>query len=379
MEGLLDPEMAFRWLPVVLLGAAMVVAVRLTGNPLAVPATMALAVAAFYLWLALAGIDLDEAGRRGLLLGPFGPGAGLASTFDPGLLARADYGEILREAPAIANLVGLGLIGAILNASGLDATGEAVDVNRDLRGVGLANLAAGAGGGLAGYHILGETLLARRLVGPDARWIGVTVGIAYAAALLAGPSLLSVLPTGVFAALLAFLGIDLLYDWLWVERRRMPAQDFAIVLLIVVAAASIGFLEAVAIGVFAASIVFVLAYSRFDVVRACVPAALRPSMTERSETAMRQLAQAGARTLVFELQGYVFFGTAHALYSRFNREVAGRPELDRVVLDFRRVQGLDVSAAFNLGKLEQDCRGRGSSSGSAGPARTSAGRSTSPA
>jgi SulP family sulfate permease len=60
------------------------------------------------------------------------------------------------------------------------------------------------------------------------------------------------------------------------------------------------------------------------------------------------------------LQGYVFFGTAHALITDCARDItAPEKAIHNVIVDFRRVQGLDVSAVFNLGKLEQICRQHG--------------------
>ena len=184
----------------------------------------------------------------------------------------------------------------------------------------------------------------------------MTAGVA----LVAGASVLSVLPVGVFAAVLAFLGIDLLYQWLWVERRRLAVQDFLLVVAILAIAVTVGFLQAIGAGVLAASALFIVAYSRLDVIRGRLTAALRLSTTERSEPSVRRLMARGNETLIFELQGYVFFGTAHALLSDLAQDIA-RPEtsIRNVILDFRRVQGLDVSAVFNLGKLEQICRQHG--------------------
>jgi SulP family sulfate permease len=137
-------------------------------------------------------------------------------------------------------------------------------------------------------------------------------------------------------------------------------QDFALVALILATAATVGFLQAVAVGLLAAALLFVLAYSRLEVVRASATAALRHSTTERPEAAARRLAERGAETLVVELQGYVFFGTAHALHERLVRAIdAADGPLRRVILDFRRVQGLDVSALHSFGKLEQLARTRG--------------------
>jgi sulfate permease, SulP family len=359
--ALLQPGAVERWLPVVVLGVLILWTTRRTGNALVVPALLVAAFVAFYALIALLGIDLDEAGRRGLLLGPFAERGGFFVALHPDVLARADAGAVLAEAPALLTLVGLALVGAILNASGLElATGKPVDLNRDLRGIGLANAAAGLGGGPPGYHILSVSLLAQRITGADSRWIGLAVALAFAVTLVAGADLLAVLPIGVFAALLVFLGLDLLYEWLWVERRRLPLPDFAIILVILGTAATFGFLEAVALGVLVASILFLVAYSRLDVVRARLTARLRSSTTERSEAATARLQARGDETLIVELQGYVFFGTAHALYASLAGAIGdGASPVRRVVLDFRRVQGLDVSAVFNLGKLELLCRQRG--------------------
>ena len=357
LAGLVAPEAAWRWAPVLGLGSAMLWVARRSGRALALPGMVVMAFAGFYAWLLLSGVGLAEAGQRGLLLGPFAVDAGFLGAFRPGLLAEADYGALLPAMPALATLVGLAFVGAMLNASGIElGTARPVDLNRDLRGVGVANLLAGLGGGVTGYHVLGCTLLANRLTGVDSRWIGVGVGLTAGAILVAGASVLGALPVAVFAAVLAFLGLDLLYQWLWVERQRLPLTDFLLVLAMLVVSVTVGFLQAIALGVLAASALLVLSYSRLDVIRGRLSGALRLSTTERSEPSTRLLAARGDETLIFELQGYVFFGSAHALLGDLAAAIArsDRP-IRNVILDFRRVQGLDASAVFNLGKLAQVC------------------------
>jgi SulP family sulfate permease len=361
LADLARPEAAWRWGPVLLLGATMLWLVRRTGKVIVLPAILALAFAGFYLWLVLSGLDLEEAGRRGLLLGPFEARQELWGAFRPGLLREADYPAILSQLPALATLVGLAFVGAMLNASAIElATGQPADLNRDLRGLGTANLLAGLGGGITGYHVLGGTLLANRLTGLNSRWIGVGVGLTAATMLTVGASVLSVLPIGVFAALLAFLGLDLLVQWLWIERQRLQTPDVLLVLAILAIAVTVGFLEAIVAGTLAASALFILSYSRLDVVRGRTTGQLRLSTTERSEASVGMLMTRGAETLILELHGYVFFGTAHALVADCEREIAAQDAAIRnVIVDFRRVQGLDASAVFNLGKLEQICRAHG--------------------
>jgi sulfate permease, SulP family len=357
--GLFAAEALLRWGPPMLLGVALLVVARQSGNGLALPLVLAGAFGAFYGIVALTGIGLEQAGEMGLLLGPFEAGEGDWRGLTPALIGQADFGEILTQAPAILTLVGLALISAILNASGLElATGERVDIDRDLRTLGVANIVAGGGGGLLGYHVLSVTLLARRLTGADTRWIGGGIAALSAAVLYAGPQSLGMLPLGIFAAVLIYFGLDFLYEWLWIERRRLPFQDFAIVLLILISAATIGFLQAVAVGILLASVMFLVNYARLDVIRARLTGALRLSSTERADQSVRMLLDRGAATRIYELQGYVFFGTANALYSQIADELA-KGGIRTVILDFRRVQGLDVSAVFNFGKLEQLCRTHG--------------------
>ncbi len=358
---LLSVPALWRWGPVLLLALVLFWVARRDTSGFGVPIVLALSFAVFYAGLKLAGIDLASAGQMGLLLGPFGPGAGEWRMISAKVVTQADYAAILAEAPALLTLVGLALVGMILNASGIEVgSGSPVDLDHELRVTGVANLLVAAGGGLVGYHVLAKTLLGRRLVDRGSRWIGASAALACGVALVAGADVLAVMPLGVFAAVVAYLGLDFLYKWLWVERRRMPAQDFAVLLGIVGVAAGFGFLQAVAAGMLASSVLFLVNYARLDVVRSRLNGTLRLSATERSEAASRLLTEQGAATLVYELQGYLFFGTAHTLFDQIAAQIADTPGDRRVlIVDFRRVQGLDVSAVYNFGKLEQLCRTTG--------------------
>jgi SulP family sulfate permease len=68
----------------------------------------------------------------------------------------------------------------------------------------------------------------------------------------------------------------------------------------------------------------------------------------------------GAETLIFELQGYLFFGTASRLGAAIGREIeeAGA-EVRQLAVDFRRVPGLDMSAAHQLVRLAHAAERRG--------------------
>ena len=67
--------------------------------------------------------------------------------------------------------------------------------------------------------------------------------------------------------MIAFLGLDLIYSWLWEARRQLRKTDYAIVAIIPIIAIAFSFLTAIAVGLVMAFVLFVIAYARLDVVR----------------------------------------------------------------------------------------------------------------
>lgn len=342
-----------KWVPWMLAAILFYVAAKRAKHGLVLPACILVAILCFYGALRFFGVDPSAAKADGLLLGPFETG-NLYASLDPGILTRARWDIVAAQLPSIVTVIGMATIGSLLNISGLElAIGEDIDTNRELRGMGIANLAASAVGGMVGYHLLSQTLFAKAL-GVTGRLAGIAVALVTFAILFLGTEYLSFLPIGVFAAVIAFLGIDLLIIWLWVERRRLPIRDFLVVVLILAVAATVGFLEAIAIGILAASILFIIAYSRVDVVRLKTTGARKRSGVERGQRDLKILSDQGDRVAIYELSGYLFFGTAHRLVSEIAEEaVAGSKEF--VLVDFKRVQGIDASAAFALRRLVQLC------------------------
>lgn len=66
------------------------------------------------------------------------------------------------------------------------------------------------------------------------------------------------------ATIIAYLGLDLLYGWLWAERKRLMARDFSIVLLILAISAAFGVLIAFGAGLALSILLFVVSYAQLD-------------------------------------------------------------------------------------------------------------------
>jgi SulP family sulfate permease len=84
------------------------------------------------------------------------------------------------------------------------------------------------------------------------------------------------------------------------------------------------------------------------------------SRVARSRPQQTKLDQVAGRLALFQLQGFIFFGTAHNIADRVKRRVDD-PAKERpkyVILDFSRVSGLDTTASISFSKLIQEANGR---------------------
>ena len=159
----------------------------------------------------------------------------------------------------------------------------------------------------------------------------------------------------VLGGVVVLLGLSFLVDWVLDARTRMPRRDYLVVLLILVSVAALGFLPGVAVGLVAAIALFVVDYSRIDVVKHTLSGATLHSSVDRDPRQNEILRREGGSIHILELQGFVFFGTANSLLERI-RERAGdaeQPRLHYLIIDFRRVNGLDSSAALAFDRIEQ--------------------------
>ena len=343
------------WVPWIFSAACITFLLRRGTGVFTLPIAMIACIGFFYAALYATGQTLHDA--QGLLLGPF-EDMSLGDLTQLGLSSQIEWAAILAQAPTLIAVAGLTILGTLLNSTGIELTvGEDSDFEKDLRAAGLANIAAGCVGGLPGYQLIGETLLAREF-GMHWRWPGIVSALGCAIALLFGTSFLGYIPVGAIAMLIAYLGMDLLMTWIWDERRRLSAREFGIILLIVAVAAFVGFLEALAVGLFAAMAIFVISYARLNVVHLRSTAASKRSRVERSDIEVAMLSEAGQSVIVLELTGYIFFGSANTLTEKVRGELRQVPAPTAIMLDFSRLSGFDASTAFSLRKLVGACKAK---------------------
>jgi SulP family sulfate permease len=173
--------------------------------------------------------------------------------------------------------------------------------------------------------------------------------------LVFGARWLSDLPRGLVAGIIWYLGFDLLLAALWDYGRRIPWRDLALVLGIPVVAVTLGVLPALGLGLLAVCLMFVVVYAQVDAVRLFTTAAHLRARVERSPEEREYLRQMGDRIHVYKLSGYLFFGSAQRLVERLQDSLQAAAPPTTIVVDLKRVTGLDLTAWNAFERLSRRC------------------------
>jgi sulfate permease, SulP family len=338
-------------LPGIAIALVLLLGIRLGAGTNFLPIVCVAAIVLFYA-VVLLGPGVSAAEDGGWLLGPFPEGALWPP--DLALLAAIDVEAIVSQVVGIITVVVLSAMALLLTISGLElSTGRELELDRELRVAGIANVVAAAGGGIPGYHGLSLTNLAYR-TGAAVRATGLVAAGIVAVTLVFSGEIVALAPRPVVGGLVVFLGLAFLVEWLIDGWSRLLRTDYAVVVLILVVIATVGFLQGVAVGIAATIVLFLVSYTRADVVRHALDGAAYPSQVDRPPEDIERLAELGGAITILELQGFLFFGTAHRLLDLIRERLQESDQgVAFLVLDFRHVTGLDSSTVMSFQKAAQ--------------------------
>lgn len=351
---LLQPAVLMRWLPALLFAVLLLVLLSRVDKFFVLPGMIIGAIALFYIVIWINGASVEELVAEDWLLGALSEES-LWQPWPWAAFNRVDWGAVSRQLPNIGALLLISMVSLLLNASGLEVAAQRdVVLNQELKANGLANVGIGLFGGMAGYLHLSFTTIGLRMNG-DSRLTGFFAAAIYMLALTAGTSVILLLPKMVMGGLLLFLGLSFLKRWVYDAWFQLSRLEYITILIILVVIAGVGFLEGVAVGVVVAIIFFAFTYSRVDVIRHELNGQHLSSRVTRSPKVRQRLWEEGWRLFALQLQGYIFFGTADRLIRHVQQRLdpANGTSPQFVLLDFRRVIGLDSTAMSSLKKLKQ--------------------------
>lgn len=321
---------------------------------LTMPGILLSAIALFYGILWATQTDIVTAREQGWLLGPF-PQGDLWQPLGLSAWQNIDGWILVDQIGAIATLMFISLLSLVLTNNGIElAVEREIDLNRELQAVGLANLVAGLGSGMAGNQALPSTILVHKM-GAKHRLAGVFKTIPCGAVLLLGPAFLSLFPKPILGALLLYLGIDLLLQWIYKSFFKLPLTDYGMVIAIAVAINVWGFLQGVVLGLALAVLSFTIKYSRIEATKNELSGVNLRSSRDRTPDEAEVLKTHGERIYILQLHGFIFFGRAHSLLEQVRQRLQKYQgnATQFIILDFHLVSSLDSSAVLTLAKIKK--------------------------
>ncbi len=239
------------------------------------------------------------------------------------------FGIVLPYALALA---AVGLLESLLTARLVDDITETdSDKDRESRGQGIANLAVGFFGGMAGCAMIGQTMINVKASGARTRLSTFSAGAFLLVLVVALGGLVAVIPMAALVAVMIIVAVST-FDWHSIAPKtlqRMPRGETTTMVVTVVATVAT---HNLAIGVAFGVICEMAVFARRVAHMVEVTSMLDPDGTTR----------------IYTVTGELFFATDRELMTAF--DYAGDPR--NVIIDFSRAHMWDTSAVAALDAIQ---------------------------
>jgi len=348
---LLEPVAEARVAMGVAFALVLVMVLRRWKHPLALPTMVIAGILASHLGLAAVGISTEQARADGWLFPGFVFHVAWPWSDPAAVLAHA--GPLIGNLGEVMALMVVGTFTILLNISSLElATDTEVDLDRDLRFAGLANLLSALCGGYFGAISVNRSLMNRQ-AGARNRSAAIVMALGCVAILMGAGRAFAWVTSPVLGAVLLYLGIEMLIEWGWRSRRRVSRSEFLTILVIMGMIAGFGFVPGVMLGLVVGCFTFVFNYSRINAIKHALTGKQMRSRLYRSAQENAVLEAQGESIQILTLQGYIFFGVADRIYRAIADGLtrADGTQTRFLVLDFRLVTGVDASAVTSFSRL----------------------------
>ena len=352
-----------RWQGPALIVGTVTIAGVLLGPKLtrAVPATILGLIAGLLAYFATAWFrpELLQLAHNKLIIGPVGgPDGGVFSGMTkvwPAItdLRAADLGLLLVPALTLSVLLSVDTLKTCVVVDSLTRTRH--DSNRTLLGQGAGNFVSALVGGMPGAGMMGATLVNVESGGTTRRAGMLEGGFVLLAALLLG-NLIAWVPVAALAGILLVVAVRMV-DWHSVAllKQRATMLDFLVIATVIGVAVTTNLMAASGAGVGLAMLLFIREQIHGSVIRRKVAGNRISSTQHRLPAEQALLEQHGPQTVVCELQGSLFFGTTDQLRTELESDLK---QCRYLILDLRRVQSMDYTAAHLFEQFETTLAGR---------------------
>jgi SulP family sulfate permease len=186
------------------------------------------------------------------------------------------------------------------------------------------------------------------------RVVGVLAALLVGVPTIFDTELVAYFPKVILGAVVVYLGLGLLVEWIYAAWFKFPKVDFLIIVSVMAVIASTGFLNGLLFGLLVATILFVVSYSRISIVKFALSATDYRSRVTRGAQQQQLLEREGDHVYIMKLQGFVFFGTANSLLDRVRQQAhKASMAMQYILLDFAQVSGMDSTGLLSFTRMWQ--------------------------
>jgi len=355
-DAIKTPGTASRLLLFIAGAIGLLVAVTRIKRAWALPVASLVLVVIFYGVVWIKGFSMQDLVADAWLFNiPIDTGGAL-SLVEGLSLSLVDTDFVLRVIPQIMTIAFLALLTQSMSLSALMASGnQDLDTSSEIEDMAGGNLLCAFIASPPGStDVIGSTLYEE--FGASSRWMPIiSSGVCLVMAVF-GSAIIPWMPKLLVGATVFLFAYQLFYEWLYENVRGFQPIDFAIVLIILGTVIFIGFMPGILVGILLALLLFVLRYSMISAVQGQHSLATYRSSVERSKSSNETLDVHGSECLVYNLRGFLFFGTANAVLDTIRDEAKVRDgHFKAILLDMKRVTGMDISALNTFVQIKTLC------------------------
>ncbi len=335
------------WFPGLLYGLGLYLAIKRWRNPMILTVSVVVLIGGYNISLSLLDIPTVVAGERGILVASAASGT-LWPPIGHANFHLVDWSALISQIPNILTLILIAFVCIIMNMAGLElAVNQELDWDTEFTSNGFTTLIAGIGGVTVATIVVPSSLRSK-LLGATTRLTGVFAALVLGTGLFFGGSLLAYIPTALIGGIVLFAGLGLLEQGFQGIRKGLPKSELGIVILIFVAILFFGVVQGVAVGILAALVFFTVRLSRVDAVESQYNLLKQRSNKSRPIPDLIILQEEGCRGVVYQLRGYIFFGSISSLTKRLKESFSGPQIPLSMVMDFSSITGFDFSSVNSL-------------------------------
>jgi SulP family sulfate permease len=314
----------------------------------------------FHGMIALLGISLSDLVSEGWLFNIAPESASVVGFLDKLSMNDINMQFVLSALPQVLTIAFLALLSASMSLSALKASGyQNLSTAEEMKSIAGGNVLGAMVCCPPGYtDVIASSLYER--FGASSRWMPIVSALVLLGVAAIGGWLIAFMPKLLVSATVFLFAFQMLYEWLYENVRGFQPIDYTIVLIILGTVIFVDFMPGILVGILLALLLFVLRYSMISAVHGAHNLTNFRSSVERSSASSQVLDEHGSKALVYTLRGFLFFGTANAILDTIRDD----PDIEHgtsiaVLLDLKRVTGIDISALNTLVQIKRICEAAG--------------------